>query len=154
MLNRNLSYTEKLGEKFNFEGKCTLFLFDCEQTHSASLVIWFFVKLAITHRFRQLVGRSPHLGITLITWCCAHTSCPRHCWRWLVSGRRRIWRMWRADQWTWWVGELQNNSKVDAKNALKSDNIQNQLIVNRTVFRYLKKDLFYYKINEILYLPV
>lgn len=62
--------------------------------------------------------------------------------------------MWRADQWTWWVGELQNNSKVDAKNAPKSDNIQNQLIVNRTVFRYLKKDLFYYKINEILYLPV
>lgn len=62
--------------------------------------------------------------------------------------------MWRAGQWTWWVGELQNNSKVDAKNAPKSDNIQNQLIVNRTVFRYLKKDLFYYKINEILYLPV
>lgn len=38
--------------------------------------------------------------------------------------------MWRAGQWTWWVGELQNNSKVDAKNAPKSDIIQNQLIKN------------------------
>lgn len=28
------------------------------------------------------------------------------------------------------MGELQNNSKVDVKNALRSDNIQNHLIVN------------------------
>lgn len=47
------------------------------------------------------------------------------------------------------MGELQNNSTVDVKNALKSDNIQNHLIVN--CFLLFEERLLYFKFSEILY---